>query len=96
MDGVMRSNVLYLKHTNLPYTGKSTCIWDSTNTIWYKGKYVNGKKEGLWRFYNEDGTKRSHISYISGKMEGERIIFGFNDKEIAKMTCKNNKCIQIK
>lgn len=33
-----------------------------------EGNYVNGKKEGLWKFYKKDGTLRGSSEYKNGEM----------------------------
>ena len=69
LDGKKRYGVLFLKESEKPYTGKSLCIWDINNTVWYEGNYKDGLKEGLWTFYNIDSTKKSEINYRDGKIK---------------------------
>ena len=92
LDGFTREGVLYLKGSKKPFSGNSRCIWDLTNVTWYEGKYIDGLKEGLWKFYNLDETKRSEIMYRKGKMNGPRNIFNSNNDEIIKMNCADNIC----
>ena len=70
LDGKKRYGVLFLIGSEKPYSGKSLCIWDINNTIWYEGRYKDGLKEGLWTFYNIDSTKKSEINYKNGKTVG--------------------------
>ena len=95
LDGKKRNGVLFLKETKKPYTGRSLCIWDISNTIWYEGKYRDGLKEGLWTFYNIDSTKKSEINYQNGKMNGVRLIYKSNNQIMKRMECKEDICKTI-
>ena len=92
LDGLTRKGVFYLRGSKTPFTGNSLCIWDLTNVTWYEGKYQDGLKEGLWKFYNLDATKRSEVTYSEGKMNGLRYIYNSNNKEVIKMNCIDNIC----
>ncbi len=95
LDGKKRYGVLFLKESEKPYTGKSLCIWDINNTVWYEGNYKDGLKEGLWTFYNIDSTKKSEINYRDGKMNGVRLIYDSNNQIIKRMECKEDICKTI-
>ena len=95
LDGKKRNGVLFLKETNKPYTGRSLCIWDINNTVWYEGKYRDGLKDGLWTFYNIDSTKKSEINYQNGKMNGVRLIYDSNNQIMKRMECKEDICKTI-
>jgi len=45
------------------------------------GKIKQGKKEGVWIVWNEDGTKKMQTNYSKGKMFGVRIAFDKNGKK---------------
>ena len=92
LDGKSRNGVLFLKESKKPYTGKSLCIWDINNTVWYEGNYKDGLKEGVWTFYNIDSTKKSEINYENGKMHGVRLIYNSNNQIMKRMECKENIC----
>ena len=36
----------------------------------FKGSYKNGKKNGKWMYWNENGQKDSEINYKNGKKDG--------------------------
>ena len=92
LDGIKRYGVLFLKGSDKPYTGKSLCIWDINNTVWYEGNYKDGLKEGLWTFYSIDSTKRSEINYKNGKMHGVRKIYNSNNQIITHLHCEEDTC----
>lgn len=43
------------------------------------GTISNGKKEGLWVFYREDGKKWSECEYLNGKAHGKVISYHPNE-----------------
>ena len=42
------------------------------------GTMEEGKKEGVWMDWNENGTKKMQTNYVKGKMFGVRIAFNKN------------------
>ena len=38
---------------------------------WVQGTYKNGKKEGVWLWFNKDGSISKKINYINGKEVNE-------------------------
>jgi len=44
---------------------ENICKWNNGNTR-IKGQYINGKREGKWIWWNEDGQRTSDINYKSG------------------------------
>ena len=95
MDGVTQNGILYLKGSTKPFTGKSLCIWDTANVTWYKGKYQDGLKEGLWIFYNKNSTKKSETNYSAGKMNGLRKVYNSRNQIAYTLNCIDNKCEHI-
>ena len=61
-DLVERNNVYYKKFTNVPVTWEVSGI-DS-------GKFVNGKKEGEWLYFYENGQWEIKGNYKDGKKDG--------------------------
>jgi hypothetical protein len=96
VDGVTRNGILYLKGSIKPFTGKSLCIWDTANVTWYKGKYQDGLKEGIWIFYNKNSTKKSETNYSAGKMNGLRKVYNSQNQIAYTLNCIDNKCEHIK
>ncbi len=35
-----------------------------------EGPVVNGKKEGLWKYYYSNGAPKGHVTYKQGKING--------------------------
>ena len=58
-DLVWRDLLFYKKFTDVPFTGKVTGQWSGT--------IKNGKREGLWTTYHENGQLRVRSIYKDGK-----------------------------
>jgi len=69
LNPLKRGNVHYKKFTDVPFTGKVTGRG--------RGKLKNGKREGLWVFYWDNGQLNSKGTYKNGKEEGFWV--GYND-----------------
>ena len=61
-DLVKRNGFYYKKFTDVPFTGKVTGQWN--------GKLKNGKLNGLWTFYRENGQLMSKSIFTDGKRDG--------------------------
>jgi antitoxin component YwqK of YwqJK toxin-antitoxin module len=51
-----------------------------------EGAYKNDFKDGLWNFYNEDGTLKKKMVYVNGKTndKDEGLIMTKEEQEKAK------------
>ena len=58
-DLVLRDGLYYKKFTDVPFTGKITGE--------FQGKLKNGKKEGPWVVYHDNGQLMSKGTYKDGK-----------------------------
>lgn len=61
-DLVVRNDIFYKKFTDDPFTGKITGGWN--------GKIKNGKREGSWKEYFENGQLWRKGIYKDGQMNG--------------------------
>ena len=82
-DIVERGGVHYKKFTDVPFTGKVTGRG--------KGKLKNGKREGLWVHYWDNGQISSKGTYKDGKREGPWVIYYKNGQLMTKGTYKNGR-----
>ena len=57
-DLVKRNNLYYKKFTDVPFTGE---ISGKRN-----GKFKKGKKDGLWEWFNEDGSLKKTETWKNG------------------------------
>ena len=62
-DLVGRDGIYYKKFTETPFTGKITGE--------VQGNYKNGKKEGEWVSYDDNGQLLGKGSFKNGKRDGE-------------------------
>jgi hypothetical protein len=64
-DLVNRNGIYYKKFTDKPYSGS---VAGKCNVGYFiKGTYQEGKKEGVWESYNEDGWLLAKVTYKNGK-----------------------------
>ena len=61
-DLVERNDLYYKKFTNVPFTGEISGI--------ESGSFKNGKKDGLWEGYYENGQLYGKGNYKDGKPDG--------------------------
>ena len=80
---VQRDGLFYKKFTEVPFNGKV----DGE----YNGLIKNGKKEGSWVKYHDNGELSSKGEYKNGKREGSWISWWFNGQLDSKGDYKNGK-----
>ena len=80
---VKRDGLYYEKFTDKPFTGKVTGI--------NRGKVKNGKAEGEWLSYYENGQLKYKINYKDGKAEGEWLWYYENGQLEMKGNYKDGK-----
>ena len=61
-DLVERNDLNYKKFTDVPFTGEVSGIWT--------GKFKEGKKDGKWFTYHENGQLDSKGNWKDGKKDG--------------------------
>ena len=66
-DLVERNNLYYKKFTDVPFTGELSGIENGT--------VKNGKKNGQWLSYRENGQLSSKSNYKDGELHGLREYF---------------------
>jgi len=62
-----------------------------TGSLVEEGKYVNGRKEGLWKKYYPNGKLKSEITYISSRPKGPYTLYYKNGKVEEKGSWDRNK-----
>ena len=81
-DLVKRDGIYYKEFTEIPFTGEITGE--------VQGNYKNGKKEGEWVSYDDNGQLSGKGSFKNGKRDGEW--FYYHDKQLwSKGSYKNGK-----
>ena len=80
---IERDGLYYKKFSDVPYTGKVKGE--------EQGSIKNGKKEGEWVWYYENGQLESKVTYKNGEREGEYVSYWMNGHLNVKATFKNGK-----
>ena len=84
-DLVQRDGYYYKKFTDIPYTGNI-----NTDGIIF-GRIENGKKEGYWSYYHDNGQIMMKGLYENGESEGEWEYYHNNGQLKTKIFFKNGK-----
>ena len=74
-------------------TQKVTFFHDNGN-IMHQGDYVNGKSDGAWKSYNEDGVLTATGNYSEGKKSGKWIFVANNQTK--EVLYSNNIIVNVK
>ena len=83
-DDLQQRDVGYCKKgTDVPFTGKITGIAE--------GSFKNGKKEGPWVEYHDNGQLFGKGDYKKGKREGPWVTYLHNGQLVDEGTYKNGK-----
>ncbi len=82
-DLIQRNGLFYKRFTDVPYTGKTTGVIEST--------FKNGKLEGYWIRYYDNGKISSEGKYKNHKKEGVWISYHKNGQISSKGKHKKNK-----
>ena len=82
-DLVEREGIYYKKYTDVPFTGKTTGQIQAT--------FKNGKKDGPWVSYHDDGGLHHKGIYNDGKREGLWIMYWYTGQLNAKGHYKDGK-----
>ena len=82
-DLVEREGVYYEKFTDVPYTGEVTGS--------EQGSFKNGKRDGAWVTYHENGQLQSKGNYKNGKWDGAWVYYHDHGQFWSKGNYKNGK-----
>ena len=82
-DLIKRDGLWYEKFTNEPFTGKTTGR--------IQNNYMNGKFEGEWLEYHENGQLKIKRNYKDGKLEGESLWYHKNGQLESKGNFKDDE-----
>ena len=82
-DLVYRNGLYYEKFTNVPFSGEVTGQ--------EQGSFKNGKRDGAWVFYHQNGQLWYEGNYKNGKEEGAFISYSEYGQLSSKGNYKNGK-----
>ena len=83
-DLVQRDDLYYKKFTDVPFTGE-------IDEGLVRGNFKNGRQEGPWIGYHENGQLRYKDEYKNGRKEGTSIGYNENGQLLYKGEYKNGK-----
>ena len=82
-DLVEREGTVYKKFSDVPFTGRVEGK--------AKGSFKNGKQEGSWIGYHDNGQLSFKVDYINGKQEGSWVSYYKNGQLSRKGKFKDGK-----
>ena len=88
--GEYPDNILYLKGSDTPYTGKSFKFYDNGQKE-RESNLKEGKDDGLYLAWYESGQKHAEINYKDGKLDGHWVKWYGSGQKSAEGTYKNGK-----
>ncbi len=86
-----------LSGVNSAKTGPVKLYYKDSTTIRAEGRVLNGKPDGLWRSYFEDGKIMSAVTYKDGMASGLAIFYFDGDKQTTRveLTFEEDKIVGI-
>ena len=69
-----RDGIYYKKFSDAPFSGEISGIFSYIDTL-YQGSMKDGKREGEWVFYHDNGQLWQKGVYKNGKSVGEWVIY---------------------
>jgi hypothetical protein len=85
---VERDGLYYPKFSDVPFTGEVT---GTEKGYFQKGNLKNGKREGVWVEYHDNGQLGSKGSYKNGVKEGVWVRYYDNSQLMMKGNLKKGK-----
>ena len=87
---IEKNGVMYLPLSDKPYSGDVSKLDNFGKTL-LKGTYKNGKKDGLWTWWYENGQKESEGTYKDDKLEGLSTNWYENGQKWYELTNKDGE-----
>ena len=84
-DLVVRDGLFYKKFSQVPFSGKTTGL--------EQGTLKNGKREGEWVLYFENGQLEYRANYVAGKHDGLYELYFENGQLQSRSNWKAGVCI---
>lgn len=86
---------IQLSNADIARTGPLKIYYDDTTTIKAEGRVINGKPDGLWRNYFEDGRIMCAITYEDGMANGIAMFYFDDDKQTTRveLTFEDDKIV---
>ena len=76
----VRNSLFFLPNQSLPFTGENLCVYSKNGQYHSQGEITNGKQEGWWIWWKENGEIWKKEQYEDGDKTGyKKINPTFND-----------------
>ena len=86
-----RGQVVYLKGSDAPYTGKIFGLLDGRNFEFHTN---DGKIDGLWVTWHQNGQKLVEANYKNGKQNGLETAWHENGQKASESNWKDGKVLE--
>lgn len=73
---------LYIENDTLTKNGKIINMFMPSKNVESQGEVINGKREGIWKFFREDGKLIETVTYKEGYKHGENLTYSDIGKSI--------------
>ena len=90
-DFEVKDGLIHLKNEVKPFSGKFLCEDVVVGVGLWKGSINNGKRDGKWTTWYENGQKRSKANWDNGKRDGKWTTWYDNGEKLAQKKFKNGK-----
>ena len=91
---IEKNGVMYLPQSDKPYSGDVSKSDNFGKTL-LKGTYKNGKKDGLWTWWYENGEKKNEGTFKDGKENGLHRWWYENGQKSKEGTYKDGKQVEL-
>jgi uncharacterized protein len=84
-----------LSNANMAKTGPVKIYYEDSTTIKSEGRVLDGKPDGLWRSYFQDGKIMSTVTYKDGMANGLAMFYFDADKQTTRveLTFEDDKIV---
>ena len=87
-----RNGLYYQPNQQEPFTGENVCAYKGFLKYFSKGNILNGKFDGKWTYWYENGQKKEERNYINGNKDGKFIWFYKNGQIESVARYKDGAC----
>lgn len=87
----IRNSIYYLPNESEPYTGVAKSYYASNGQIKVLVKVINGRFDGAYNSWHENGQKWSESTYKNGELDGVLTSWYSDGQKNFEMTFKNGK-----
>ena len=88
-----RGDILYLKDSDTPYTGKAINFWENGQKSG-EINVKNGREDGLWVGWHKNGQKSSEGNFKNGKEDGPSTEWHENGQKMSEEIYKDGKLVE--